>query len=293
MNTKHLNITAYSTALFSTWIFIEDYDLLFDCGDGLSAGLLQKSRKIKNVFISHADRDHLSGLLQFNQLNARPGFPIIHYPIDSYSFKAMENFSEKFDPHVKGSLWKGIADGDQIEIKPLTFVKAFRNEHVKIGQGIAKSLSFRLSEHKWKIKNEFKSLSSKEIAKIAHDKGKAFISEEQIDTILGYSGDSPVDDFEKWNNCKTLIHEATFINDDIKLKEKANAHSTLKEVMQMVSELNIERLILCHFSSRYNKKEIDHAILKYCKSYHIKVPVFRILPGEINRDLLADDPINN
>ncbi len=63
---QQLNISAYATALFGSWYFIENYNLLFDIGDGISTQLLQKSRKIKYIFISHADRDHLTGLLQFN-----------------------------------------------------------------------------------------------------------------------------------------------------------------------------------------------------------------------------------
>jgi ribonuclease Z len=39
--------------------------LLFDCGDSAAAGLLPKGRKVKTVAVTHADRDHLSGLLQF------------------------------------------------------------------------------------------------------------------------------------------------------------------------------------------------------------------------------------
>lgn len=76
----NFKITSYSTALFSTWVFVEELGLLFDAGDGVMAHLLQKSRKIKQVFISHADRDHLNGLPQFYQLNAREGFPKIYYP---------------------------------------------------------------------------------------------------------------------------------------------------------------------------------------------------------------------
>ncbi len=62
----NLKITGYSTALFSTWFFVDELSLLFDAGDGVSSGLTQKAGKIKHVFISHADRDHLTGLLQFN-----------------------------------------------------------------------------------------------------------------------------------------------------------------------------------------------------------------------------------
>ena len=117
MQATNLHLTAYSTALFSTWIFVEELGLLFDAGDGVSAGLLQKSRKIKQVFVSHADRDHVMGLFQLNQLNARDGLPIIYYPRDSGSFPAVENFTKLFDPHVKGTLWKGIAAGEEISIR--------------------------------------------------------------------------------------------------------------------------------------------------------------------------------
>jgi ribonuclease BN (tRNA processing enzyme) len=141
------NISAYSTALFSTWIFIEELGLLFDAGDGLSASLLQKSRKIKQVFISHADRDHLTGLIQFNQLNAREGYPKIHYPSDSGSFPALMTFLHKFE------------------------------------------------------------------------------------------------------------------------------------------------LILSHFSTRYSAEEIDYSITKLMEKYKVKIPVYRILPGKVHRDILAEKPL--
>src|ERR1700754_3773644 len=96
-----LTITGYSTALFATWYFVEEWGVLFDAGDGIISALLQKSRKVDHVFISHADRDHLTGLLQFNQLNARPGFPVMHYPKDAGSFPVLEEFSKRFDQQVQ------------------------------------------------------------------------------------------------------------------------------------------------------------------------------------------------
>ncbi|HVU94591.1 MAG TPA: hypothetical protein VHE34_05170 [Puia sp.] len=92
-----LTITGYSTALFSTWYFVEEWGVLFDAGDGLIPALLQKSRKTDHAFISHADRDHLTGLIQFNQLNARPGFPVMYYPKDAKFFPVLEAFSRQFD----------------------------------------------------------------------------------------------------------------------------------------------------------------------------------------------------
>jgi len=70
-------------------------------------------------------------LLQFNQLNGRPGFPIYHFPKDSGTFPALENFMIKFDPHINGSIWKPIIDRDITWIRDDIYVEAIRNSHVQ------------------------------------------------------------------------------------------------------------------------------------------------------------------
>jgi len=292
MNNWNFNISGYSTALFSTWFFIEELGLLFDVGDGVSASLLQKSRKIKQVFISHADRDHLTGLFQFNQLNAREGLPIIHYPADSGSFPAIENFTEKFDPHVGGAVWKPIREKQSFKIKEQFFIESIRNNHVPAPADISKSLSYLVLHQKSKLKAEFRNLSGTEIQKIALEKGKDFISEIIKTKVLAYSGDTPIENFEHWDGVKTLIHEATFLNVEPHLNSHANKHSTLEEVLQKVSEIKIEQLILSHFSSRYSKEEIDTAIIKLSKELKINIPIYRILPGQTHFNILSEIPVN-
>jgi ribonuclease Z len=126
----NLTISGYSTALFSTWYFIEELSLLLDAGDGVISNLLQKSRKIKYAFISHADRDHLTGLLQLNQLNARPTFPKILFPKDSKSISVFERFSKAFDTQVEETEWIPLEDGQEIEIKKDIIVTSVKNSHV-------------------------------------------------------------------------------------------------------------------------------------------------------------------
>ncbi len=292
MNASNFRITGYSTALFSTWFFVEELGLLLDAGDGVSAGLLQKSRKVKKVFISHADRDHLTGLLQFNQLNARPGFPVIHYPADSGSFPALADFGGKFDHHVQLAVWEPIRPGDEVVLKKDIRVQAIRNGHVQAPDDKSKSLSFKVVQVKRKIKPEFADLEGPEIARLAQALGRNFISAESQETLLGYSGDSPVEDYERWDNTPILIHEATFLDDSTPMKEKANKHARLDQVMDMVASINIGTLILSHFSSRFSPEEIDEAILRECKKHKLQIPVYRVLPGQIHRDILTQDPIN-
>lgn len=289
----NLSISGYSTALFSTWYFIEELGLLFDCGDGLMAALLQKSRKIENVFISHADRDHLTGLLQFNQLNARPGFPIIHYPKDCGSLAALKEFSSKFDPHVTGSIWKTIVHGEKTWIKKDIYVEAIKNNHVDCNENVSKSFGYKVVQVKYKLKAAYIPLPANEIRNAIHTLGKE-ATHDYIETILlSYSGDTPCENFDKWNNSNILIHEATFLGgpDEQHLQTHGNRHSTLEEVIQSVSTINIGCLVLGHFSSRYSNEQIDQSIKSLCIKYSIKIPVFRILPGQVTKDILSGKPI--
>ncbi|OQP43178.1 RNAse Z [Niastella yeongjuensis] len=285
-------ITGYSTALFSTWYFIEELRLLFDAGDGLMSNLLQKSRKIEHVFISHADRDHVTGLLQFNQLNARPGFPVIYYPKDSGSFPALQEFSSKFDPHVAGTIWTPISAENEVRIKEDIFIRAIPNTHTDEKGPGTRSLSYKVIQTKMKLNPELRKLPQEDIRRIIEQKGKARTHTEVQTNLISYSGDMPIEDLTRWENSKILIHEATFLLDDDTITRPNHRHSYLDEVMEMVSGSNIEQLILGHFSSRYSDEEIDERILQLCNRYAINIPVFRVLPGQVATNILRGQPLN-
>ena len=289
-----LTITGYSTALFSTWYFIEELGLLLDAGDGVMSTLLQKSRKINHAFISHADRDHLTGLLQFNQLNAREGYPVIHYPKDSRSFPYMQAFFQQFDPYAVGTVWEPVSPGDEIRVKDDILVIPVRNGHVPVAPEIIRSLGFKIFQTKRKLRPELVGLSGEEIRRIGLEHGKESTTMEVRTNILSYSGDTPVEDLTQWNDSQILIHEATFLEreEEIKVYAYKNKHSRLDEVIEMVSGSNIEKLILGHFSSRYGAEQIDSAIRQLCERYALNIPVYRILPGETVVDVLGGTPVN-
>lgn len=283
---KHPSITGFSTALFATWYFVESYKVLFDCGDGVCAGLLQKARKIKHVFISHADRDHITGLLQFQQLNGRPGLSI-HYPRDSGSFPALADFTAKFDPHMSGTKWQPRVADDEVQVRDNLVVRAIENSHVPTDGKQIKSLSYAVQAISRKLKPEFTRHTGNEIASIRKTLGADAITDESRSTELIYSGDTPVESDGRYNGAKVLIHEATFLTcDEIEPDNpKRNKHSSLDAVMEMVKDSEIETLILGHFSSRYSNEQIDDAIKREIARCGIKIPVKRIYRGAIARDL--------
>ena len=262
--------------------------ILFDCGDGVASGLLQKSRSPKHVFISHADRDHLTGLLQFNQLNARADLQI-HYPADSGSFPALAAFFEKFDPHVGGTIWNPVDSSSVIKIRSDLSVRPIANRHIDPQKG-RKSFGFLVESVARKLKPELTGKSGVEIALIRKEHGEEAISTVSTKPKLFYSGDTPIEEDGRYDNVETLIHEATFLtHDEIEPDNpKRNKHSSLDQVIPMVAGSNVQQLILGHFSSRYSHDEIDEAIRLQIAKHKLQIPVYRVLPGMLVRDVLSN-----
>lgn len=292
----NLEISGHSTALYSTYWLIEPLGLLFDCGDGAAAFLQQKGRKVKYIFCSHPDRDHLAGLLQFLQVNSRSGYPKIVYPVGSGSFPALHEFTEQFDPHKAGNCeWIGVSAGSQIEVKPNWVVECYANKHLPHHDGDAsdKSLSYSLVNHRKKLKPEFSDLSGPEIGALCKEKGDDYIRETITETALTYSADTPIEPPEFWRDPKILIHEATFLSRETAASRNQEArHSVLDEVIAMAAKMpGLEQLVLGHFSCRYHKEGITEAIIESAQKHGIEIPVYAVCPGESRWKLFSEVPV--
>lgn len=286
----NLTITGHSTALFSSWYFIEELGVLFDAGDGMILGINQKIGKIKHAFISHADRDHLSSLYRLNPLNDKVQ---VHFPKDSGSFVELEDFSKKFDPDKPRSNWNPIDDAQRIYLRNDLMIESQRNEHIPAPQGVIKSLSYKVYECKKKLKTEYLKLSQEEIkGKIKQD-GRDSTMHEVLTPLITYSGDTPVDDYSRFDGSNILIHESTFIDSQGEklLVNARNKHSSLEEVLEMVANIKVEKLILGHFSLRYSQELIDSEIKRLCKHYGIRIPVYRMKIKRIVKDVLGQEPV--
>ncbi|WP_444626786.1 MBL fold metallo-hydrolase [Flavobacterium columnare] len=287
-----LTIHGYSTALFATWYAIEELGIIFDAGDGLVSGLMGKCGKFKHLFITHPDRDHLTGLLAFNQMYGY-NKPTIYYPKDCKSFPFLETFTANFDPQSKGTQWIGIEAKELIALKEKLVVEAIKNEHIYTPNGENKSLSYKVWETKKKLKQEFLNCSANELKELRIQKGEAALFEEQKSLLLSYSGDTPVTDYQRYNGSKVLIHEATFLTkEEQATKNDKNQHSSLEEVMQMIAEIEVGEVILGHFSSRYANEQIIEAIKKWIAHYNIKVPIYLMPIGKMKKDILDGNQIN-
>lgn len=292
----NLEISGHSTALYSTYWFLEPLGVLFDCGDGASAFLQQRGRKVKYIFCSHPDRDHLAGLLQFVQVNSRSGYPKIVYPESSGSFAALRDFSAKFDPHIAENCeWIGVSAGSEIKIKPNWVVQCYANKHLPHhdSQAQDKSLSYSLINHRRKLKPEFSNLSGPEIGVLAKEKGDDYIRYTVTETALTYSADTPIEAPEFWRDPKLLIHECTFLCKETAASRGQDVrHSVLEDVLKMAAQMpSLEKLVLGHFSCRYHQHEIREQINIMAKQYQLNIPVYAVPPGETQSKILSSKPV--
>jgi ribonuclease Z len=291
---QRITITAYSTALFSTWIFVDQWRLLLDAGDGVCAGLLQKSRKIHTVAVTHSDRDHLAGLLQLLQLNARDGVPRILYPADCGSFAALAAFSEKFDPQTEGqATWIAMQPGDVVPLVRGRKLRSARSFHFTDAGDQVKSLSYFVVREVRSLKPEYVGLAQAELDRIRLEHGADHITQVTEEPVLGYSGDTTVSNADTWRGYKILIHEATYLNhkDAGDQSGRHNQHSVLPDVLEMAKQAGPEVLVLTHFSPRYKPAEAFDVVQQQCRLLGLAFPVHVVPPGEIVRDLLSAEPV--
>jgi ribonuclease Z len=280
-----LTITGYSTALFSTWIFLEEMRLLFDAGDGVMSGLMHKSGKIRHVAMSHADRDHVYGLMQVNHHCAHRGLEALFYPREAGFFKGMREACYKFDRETVDAFpWVQCMPGDEFDLTPELMLRVVESNHIP---SPGRSVGYIVHRRFRKLKQEFVGLAQADFEKIGREKGSDFLTEPRTEPLVGFSGDTGVMHPNQWRGCRLLIHEATFLKEEeIELEREGYQHSVLGDVLKMAQGAEIDRLLLIHFSSRYRTPEIEAAVREEAAAIGLTIPVHIIPPGRIVHNAL-------
>jgi len=283
-----LTLRGASTALFSTWYMAEQWGLMVDCGDGASAALMHKARKVRHLFLSHADRDHVAGLLAYQQLYGGPRLTI-HYPADSGSLPALAKFCRDFDPWIEGTTWRPVAPDEEVDIGGGLSVRALENTHMSGIRPGVRSLSYFVERSVRKLRPEFHGLAGTEIAALRAERGAKAMTVERRSLALAYSADTGVIRDGRYDGAGVLIHEATFIDRDDSSADDPTRfrHSVLEDVLEMVATAKPAHLVLGHFSGRYGVAQIEDAVREGCARHGLAMPVSLVLPGAVSHDILA------
>jgi ribonuclease Z len=258
--------------------------LLFDAGEGMQKNFLQAklgiNKKMK-IFITHLHIDHCLGLIGFFQTMSLLGRT---KKIDIYGESRLREFiHENFriiniqlafeiDIHVIDK--EGvIASEDDYQIsscKADHSINAFSfciTELPRPGVfdlekasklSIPKGELYRKLQHGGDVIVNGKLIKSSEV-----------VGPKRKGRKIGISGDTrPSADLKDFfNSCDVLIYESTY-NHDYQKKAIETYHSTSTEAALLAKESNCSKLILTHFSSRYDDPSI---LLDEARTIHSNV----------------------
>jgi ribonuclease Z len=259
-------LMGYSRALFSTWVYHKTLNILFDAGEGVSTGLLNRVFGIRRIFLSHGHADHIAGLTNLiNIRNLGAGDQTadlkIYYPKDNKLVEFIKEYLDKTQKNLTFKLdWIPLEPGQVLELddqRSRIFIKTFKTNH----SPRQLSLGYNVVEIRRRLKPELASLTQKEINKIVWTQGKEAVADDYERITFSYCGDStPIDPAEIYESMY-LCHEATYIrseDDERGFKQ----HSILADVFQNAKKARVSTLLLMHISLRYTLEELYQGIIR-------------------------------
>jgi ribonuclease Z len=261
----------YERGLSSTAVVRGGEVMIFDAGEGMQRNFLKSgigiNRKTK-VFITHMHSDHcvgLLGLLQTMSLQNRDMPVQLFGPEQINDFiqgnMKLLNFGLTFPLTISA-----VSEGIVVEEKDYV-VKA------KLAKHSVNSYSYCVEERARPgifYPEKAKALGIPEGSlwhRLQHGqdielKGKIVKSEEVTGPMrrgrkIGISGDTRPDDtlIEFFRDCDVLIFDSTY-GDDHSEKAAENMHSTAREAAAIAAKANVKKLVLSHFSARYEDASV-------------------------------------
>lgn len=257
-------LRGFSRALFSTWLYHRRFNVLFDAGEGVATGLLNRVFGIRRIFLSHGHADHIAGLINLiNIRNLGAGDQTAHlqiyFPQNNKLIEYVTDYLTRTQKDLSFKLeWIPLDADQKIDLddqKSRIFVRTFKTKHSQRQL----SLGYNIVEVRRRLKEQYQGLAQREINEIIWTKGKDEVAEEFEKIIFSYGGDSRPIDPDQVRNSLFLCHECTYLSveDD---ERNFQQHSFLDEVLQMAKKAEVETLLLFHTSLRYNLDDLRHKL---------------------------------
>ncbi len=238
-----LEILGYSVAGEETVIALPQLDVCFDVGkapDQLIA--------VNHVLLTHGHMDHAAGfayyLSQRNFCGLAPG--TIVAPANLIKpMQEIVNAWGRLDGNRIPAKLVGVQPGDEHQIKPNLFARAFPTKHS------AGSVGFTVLEKRKKLKAEYAGLTGPQLVELKKQ-GVQIDNPLEI-PIVTYLGDTQYVDFAQLDyvaESKILIAECTFYEDDHVSRAKAGRHMHVDELASLLDRLDNEHIIISHLTQR-------------------------------------------
>jgi ribonuclease Z len=271
------NLSGYSLAKYSTWIYYTPDNILFDCGEGVSIAMRNRVYAVDKIFLSHSHGDHISGIVGFLWSRAS-SMGDQKKPLTIYHPKGDRNIV-KLQQYIQSSLgeppypleWKVLEAGEKVKLHETRTLETFETDH----HASSLTLGYKVLEHRTRLKKKYRDLSPQELKEYIKSHGKEGLTENYDCTLLCYSGDSMPLNSETAKDAQVLLHDATFLSEK---DREEKTHATIREAIQVAVKSKVSLLGLFHFSARYGRQNLIQEIQGQMEKLRVKFPVFYLLP---------------
>ncbi len=244
-----LTVLGYSVAGEETVIGIPQLDVCFDVGKAP-----EQLISLNHVLLTHGHMDHSAGFAYYLSQRNFCGLPAGTILAPTNLIRPMQEILDlwaRVDGNRIPANLVGMKAGDEYQIKPNLYARAFPTKHT------SGSIGFTVVEKRKKLKPEYIGLTGPQIVELK----KQGI---EIDTplevpIVTYFGDTQYVDFSQLDyvvKSKILIAECTFYEEEHADRAEAGRHMHVTEFASLMQRMQNEHIIVSHITQRTSMPEI-------------------------------------
>jgi ribonuclease Z len=244
-----LEIIGYSAAGEENVVAVPQLDVCFDAGKAP-----QQFIPINHLLLTHGHMDHSAGiaywLSQRNFCGISAGTLLAPQMLTGYIKTILDAWGQLDGNPIPVNL-VGVQDGDEYQIKPNLFARAFATKHSR------GSVGYTVLEKRKKLKPEYLSLSGGELVEL---KKRSAAIDYQIELpMVSYLGDTAYGSFAELDSVmssKILIAECTFFLDEHIERAKVGRHMHAGDMAMLMERSKNKYVILMHITQRTGIGEI-------------------------------------
>jgi len=248
-----LDIIGYSIAGEETVVAIPQLDVCFDIGKAPDQVI-----SIGHVLLTHGHMDHSAGFAYYLSNRNFSGMSAGTIVVPANLIPPMREIIAAWG-YLDGSRIPanlvGVRPGDEHQIKPNLFARAFPTKH---SPG---SVGFCVLEKRKKLKPEYRELTGPQIVEL---KKQGIQIDYPVEIpIVSYLGDTQYVDFSQLDyvkNSKILIAECTFYEEGHTAKAEAGRHMHINELAELLSAMKNEHIIITHTTQRTPMQEVRRVL---------------------------------
>ncbi len=255
-----------------TCIDFPELKLCFDLGRCPSEAVQRPT-----VLFTHAHMDHMGGVAWHASTRELRNMPPPNYVVPRENAQAFAELFEVWRKLDRGSMRHTLTPlgiGEELELPCTLFARPFRSPHRVPCQG------YGLWKRHRKLKVGYLGRSAPELRELGQRLGDELYDWSDVPEIA-FTGDTlseVIDREEVVRKARLLVMEVTFLDDRVSVeKSRSKGHIHLDEVAERADLFENEALLFTHFSSRYQRHEIERALDRRLPR-HLRERVHALLP---------------